>query len=57
MANRSIGISEELAAYVVKVGAREPDVLARLREETAALPSTACRSRLRREPSSPCSPS
>jgi predicted O-methyltransferase YrrM len=38
MSNRTIGISEELAAYVVKVGAREPDVLARLREETAALP-------------------
>jgi predicted O-methyltransferase YrrM len=38
MANKTIGISEELAAYVVKVGAREPDVLARLREETAALP-------------------
>jgi predicted O-methyltransferase YrrM len=38
MANKTIGISEELAAYVVKVGAREPDVLARLREETAAIP-------------------
>ena len=38
MANKTIGISDELAAYVVKVGTREPDVLARLREETAALP-------------------
>ena len=38
MANKTIGISEELAAYVVKVGAREPDVLARLRDETAAMP-------------------
>ena len=38
MSNRTIGISDELAAYVVKVGAREPDILARLREETAALP-------------------
>ena len=38
MANKTIGISDELAAYVVKVGAREPEVLARLREETAAIP-------------------
>ena len=38
MANKTIGISDELAAYVVKFGAREPAVLARLREETAALP-------------------
>ena len=38
MANRTIGISDELAAYVVKMGTREPDVLARLREETAAIP-------------------
>ena len=39
MANRTMGISEDLQQYVVRVGAREPDVLARLREETAALPS------------------
>jgi caffeoyl-CoA O-methyltransferase len=38
MTNKTIGLSDELAAYVVRVGAREPDVLARLREETAALP-------------------
>ncbi|MEP6814308.1 MAG: class I SAM-dependent methyltransferase [Marmoricola sp.] len=38
MANKTIGISDELAAYVVKVGAREPEVLARLRQETAAIP-------------------
>ena len=38
MSNKTIGISDELAAYVVEVGTREPDVLARLREETAALP-------------------
>jgi predicted O-methyltransferase YrrM len=38
MANKTIGISDELAAYVVKVGTREPDILARLREETAAIP-------------------
>jgi predicted O-methyltransferase YrrM len=41
MANKTIGISDELAAYVVKVGTREPEVLARLREETAALPQHA----------------
>jgi predicted O-methyltransferase YrrM len=38
MSNKTIGLSDELAAYVVQVGAREPDVLARLREETALLP-------------------
>jgi predicted O-methyltransferase YrrM len=38
MSNKTIGLSDELAAYVVQVGAREPEVLARLREETAALP-------------------
>lgn len=38
MANKTIGVSDELAAYVVEVGTREPDVLARLREETAAMP-------------------
>jgi predicted O-methyltransferase YrrM len=38
MANKTLGLSDELAAYVVDVGAREPDVLARLREETTALP-------------------
>jgi predicted O-methyltransferase YrrM len=38
MTNKTIGLSDELAAYVVRVGAREPDLLVRLREETAALP-------------------
>src|SRR3954454_13748377 len=38
MANKTMGISDDLAAYVVEVGAREPEVLARLREETAAIP-------------------
>jgi predicted O-methyltransferase YrrM len=38
MANKTMGISEDLASYVVEVGAREPEVLARLREETAAIP-------------------
>ncbi len=38
MANKTIGISDELAAYVREVGTREPEVLAQLREETASLP-------------------
>ena len=38
MSNKTIGISDELQAYVVAVGAREPEVLARLRAETAAIP-------------------
>jgi caffeoyl-CoA O-methyltransferase len=38
MTNKTIGLSDELAAYVVDVGTREPRVLARLREETTALP-------------------
>jgi len=38
MSNASIGLSQELHAYLVKVGVREPDVLRRLRERTAVLP-------------------
>jgi predicted O-methyltransferase YrrM len=38
MADRTIGISDELAAYVREVGSREPDILGRLRAETADLP-------------------
>ncbi len=38
MTNKTIGISDQLAAYIVEHGTREPEVLARLREETAALP-------------------
>jgi predicted O-methyltransferase YrrM len=38
MSNRSIGLSEELHAYLVQVGVREPEVLAHLRAETASLP-------------------
>jgi predicted O-methyltransferase YrrM len=38
MANRTMGISDELAAYVLEVGTREPEVLTRLRVETAAIP-------------------
>jgi len=38
MSNASIGLSQELHAYMVAVGVREPDVLRRLRERTAAIP-------------------
>jgi caffeoyl-CoA O-methyltransferase len=38
MSKGSIGLSEELNAYLVRVGVREPEVLARLRGETAAMP-------------------
>jgi predicted O-methyltransferase YrrM len=38
MADLTIGISDELAAYVREVGSREPDILGRLRAETADLP-------------------
>ena len=38
MANASIGLSEDLHAYLIREGVREPDVLRRLRARTAALP-------------------
>jgi predicted O-methyltransferase YrrM len=38
MSRGSIGLSDELNAYLVEVGVREPEVLARLREETAMMP-------------------
>jgi predicted O-methyltransferase YrrM len=38
MAKKTIGVSDELAAYIIEVGTREPEVLARLRAETAAIP-------------------
>lgn len=38
MSNKTIGMSDALADYVVEMGTREPAVLARLRDETAALP-------------------
>ena len=40
MSNRSIGLTEEVHAYLLSVGVREPDVLRRLREETAQLPNS-----------------
>ena len=38
MTNKTIGLSDQLQEYVVQVGVREPEVLARLRAETAAIP-------------------
>lgn len=38
MANRTLGISAELQDYILDVGVREPEVLQRLRGETAQLP-------------------
>jgi predicted O-methyltransferase YrrM len=38
MANTTMGLSPDLAAYVMAVGTREPEVLARLRAETASIP-------------------
>jgi len=38
VANASIGLSEDLHAYLIREGVREPDVLRRLRARTAALP-------------------
>jgi caffeoyl-CoA O-methyltransferase len=39
MANASIALSDALETYVRRVGVREPDVLARLRDETSHLPN------------------
>jgi caffeoyl-CoA O-methyltransferase len=39
MANASIALSDTLETYLRRVGVREPDVLRRLREETAPLPN------------------
>jgi predicted O-methyltransferase YrrM len=38
MTNNTLGLSDALRSYLLDVGVREPEVLARLREETAALP-------------------
>jgi predicted O-methyltransferase YrrM len=38
LSTKSIGLSDELHAYLLKVGVREPPILRRLRKETAALP-------------------
>lgn len=38
MSNKSIVLTDDLQQYMVDVGVREPPILARLREETSALP-------------------
>lgn len=38
MANRTIQMTDALSDYLVRVAVREPEVMARLREETATLP-------------------
>lgn len=38
MSNSSLGLPDALTSYLREVGVREPAILARLREETAALP-------------------
>ena len=38
MSKGSIGLSDELNAYLIEVGAREPEVLGFLRMETAVMP-------------------
>jgi predicted O-methyltransferase YrrM len=38
VSNASIGLSQELHAYLVEVGVREPEALRRIRERTALLP-------------------
>jgi caffeoyl-CoA O-methyltransferase len=38
MSNATLGLPEELHAYLLDVGVREPDLLRQLRDETAAMP-------------------
>jgi predicted O-methyltransferase YrrM len=38
MSNATLGLPEELHRYLLEVGAREPELLRELREETAAMP-------------------
>lgn len=38
MSNRTLQLSDELYAYALRVGVREPELLRQLREETAQLP-------------------
>jgi predicted O-methyltransferase YrrM len=38
MSNVSVGLPDDLQDYLVRVGVREPEILRRLREETAPLP-------------------
>ena len=38
MSNKTMGLSDDLHTYLLEVGVREPEVLQRLRAETASLP-------------------
>ena len=38
MSSKTLGLSDELSAYLRRVSLREPDLLARLREETSNMP-------------------
>jgi predicted O-methyltransferase YrrM len=38
MSNRTLTLTDELNEYLVRLGTREPEILRRLREETASLP-------------------
>jgi len=38
MSNRTLTLTDELNEYLVRIGTREPEILRRLREETASLP-------------------
>lgn len=40
MSNRTLDLTDDLVAYVRRWGVREPDVLVRLREDTARLPQS-----------------
>lgn len=40
MSNRSLGLPDELYDYLLRYGVREPDILRRLREETAQHPES-----------------
>ncbi len=39
MSAKSIGLSDELHAYLLRVGVREPEILGRLRAETQSMPA------------------
>ncbi len=38
MANQTLGLSDELHSYMLRVGVREPEALRRIRESTATMP-------------------
>jgi predicted O-methyltransferase YrrM len=38
MTNKTLGLPDDVHAYLLRAGVREPEILARLREETASMP-------------------